>query len=429
MSSSPHFTIVPSDSDIENTFSSTNILNYFSASPGSISPDFSNDFTKYLLDMLVFLPLHDDSKMEVIQAYDTIPTPQVVIALPTILPPSPVLSLSSIFDSQYLFPFKEISPKDTETPVESPIPVPPSSSEGSSSPVRSTTPDYLFDEYIFAELDNSLWIVSRPLGSKPMPPKRTSTSTTPVMNQAAIRQLVADSIAAALEAQAANMANTNNTNRNTRTSRTLVARKGTNDHKRNFVDRRNTTTNNYCNNRNNNNYRDNHNNHNRNNNYHHQQNRRQDKKYHGNLPLCTRCTLHHTRVCTIRCQTCNKVGHWTRNCRSKGPATGSNLQSVSITCHACGEKRHYKRQCSKIDNSTFHVSKKYLCDESLVIPMKEIWLDDKLNFVEELVEIMDREVKKLRQKRIPIVKLRCNSEFTWGREDQIRAKYPHLFPN
>nr|GEW00701.1 hypothetical protein [Tanacetum cinerariifolium] len=141
MSSSPHSTIVPSDSDIENTFFSTNILNYFSASPGSISPDSSNDFTKYLLDILVFSPLHDDSKMEVIQAYDTIPPPQVVITLPAILPPSPVLSLSPMFDSQYLFLSKEISPKDTETPVESPIPVPPSSS-----PVRSTTPDYPFDK-------------------------------------------------------------------------------------------------------------------------------------------------------------------------------------------------------------------------------------------------------------------------------------------
>ncbi|GJQ90967.1 putative reverse transcriptase domain-containing protein [Tanacetum coccineum] len=84
---------------------------------------------------------------------------------------------------------------------------------------------------------------------------------------------------------------------------------------------------------------------------------------------------------------------------------------------------------------TFYVSnlKKYLSDESLVIPMKEIWLDDKLNFVEEPVEIMDREVKKLKQSLIPIVKVRWNSkrgpEFTWEREDQIPAKYPHLFSN
>ncbi|GKB02005.1 putative reverse transcriptase domain-containing protein [Tanacetum coccineum] len=60
-------------------------------------------------------------------------------------------------------------------------------------------------------------------------------------------------------------------------------------------------------------------------------------------------------------------------------------------------------------------------------------LDDKLNFVEEPVEIMDRKVKQLKQSCIPIVKVRWNSkrgpEFTWEREDQIRAKYPHLFSN
>ncbi|GJR76761.1 hypothetical protein Tco_0089126 [Tanacetum coccineum] len=70
MSSSPHSTIIPSDSDVENTFSSTNILNYFPASPGNISPNSSDDFTKYLLDILFFPPLHDDPY---IQAYDAIP--------------------------------------------------------------------------------------------------------------------------------------------------------------------------------------------------------------------------------------------------------------------------------------------------------------------------------------------------------------------
>ncbi|GKA20509.1 hypothetical protein Tco_0700498 [Tanacetum coccineum] len=56
-----------------------------------------------------------------------------------------------------------------------------------------------------------------------------------------------------------------------------------------------------------------------------------------------------------------------------------------------------------------------------------------LNFVEEPMEIMDREVKQLKQRRIPIIKVRWNSkrgpEFTWEREDQIRAKYLHLFSN
>ncbi|GJR45317.1 hypothetical protein Tco_1313420 [Tanacetum coccineum] len=86
-------------------------------------------------------------------------------------------------------------------------------------------------------------------------------------------------------------------------------------------------------------------------------------------------------------------------------------------------------------HSTFHVSnlKKCLSDESLVIPIKKLQLDDKLNFVEEPIEIIDREVKQLKQSRIPIVKVRWNSkrgpEFTWEREDQIRANYPHLFSN
>nr|GEU79239.1 putative reverse transcriptase domain-containing protein [Tanacetum cinerariifolium] len=86
-------------------------------------------------------------------------------------------------------------------------------------------------------------------------------------------------------------------------------------------------------------------------------------------------------------------------------------------------------------HNTFHVSnlKKYLSDESLRVPMKELRLDGKLNFVEEPVEIMDRDVKQLRQSRIPIVKVRWNTkrgpEFTWEREDEIRVKYPHLFSN
>ncbi|GJX25926.1 hypothetical protein Tco_0232222 [Tanacetum coccineum] len=84
---------------------------------------------------------------------------------------------------------------------------------------------------------------------------------------------------------------------------------------------------------------------------------------------------------------------------------------------------------------TFHVSslKKCFFDEPLAIPLDEIQIDDKLNFIEEPVEIMDREVKHLKQSRIPIVKVCWNSkrghEFTWEREDQMQKKYPHLFAN
>ncbi|GKC62566.1 hypothetical protein Tco_1095164 [Tanacetum coccineum] len=65
--------------------------------------------------------------------------------------------------------------------------------------------------------------------------------------------------------------------------------------------------------------------------------------------------------------------------------------------------------------------------------MARIHVDDKLQFVEEPVEIMEREIKRLKQSRIPLVKVRWNSrrgpEFTWEREDSFKKKYPHLFTN
>nr|GEU94269.1 hypothetical protein [Tanacetum cinerariifolium] len=77
-------------------------------------------------------------------------------------------------------------------------------------------------------------------------------------------------------------------------------------------------------------------------------------------------------------------------------------------------------------HSTFHVSKlkKCMAKEPLAIPLDEIQVDDKLNFIEKPVEIMDREVKRLKQSRISIFKVRWNSkrgpEFTWEHEDQMQ---------
>ncbi|GKA67185.1 putative reverse transcriptase domain-containing protein [Tanacetum coccineum] len=56
--------------------------------------------------------------------------------------------------------------------------------------------------------------------------------------------------------------------------------------------------------------------------------------YTGNRPLCKKCALHHIGPCTVKCNTCNKVGNLTKNCRNKGPATGSNLLPVTVTCRA-----------------------------------------------------------------------------------------------
>ncbi|GJX75401.1 putative reverse transcriptase domain-containing protein [Tanacetum coccineum] len=84
---------------------------------------------------------------------------------------------------------------------------------------------------------------------------------------------------------------------------------------------------------------------------------------------------------------------------------------------------------------TFHVSnlKKCYTDEPLVMPLEGIYVDDKLQSVEEPVKIMEREIKRLNQSQIPLVKVRRNSrrgpEFTWEREDSFKQKYPQLFTN
>ncbi|GJW34059.1 reverse transcriptase domain-containing protein [Tanacetum coccineum] len=125
------------------------------------------------------------------------------------------------------------------------------------------------------------------------------------------------------------------------------------DHKRKFDDRRTFNNNNYRNTNTNNRY----------NNHQPQQNRRQEtfrsyavtptenNGYIRNRPLCKKCTLHHTGPCTIKCNTCNKVDHLTKNCKNKGPATRSNLLPVTITCHAYGKKGHYANQCRKTTNN------------------------------------------------------------------------------
>ncbi|GJZ54226.1 reverse transcriptase domain-containing protein [Tanacetum coccineum] len=117
------------------------------------------------------------------------------------------------------------------------------------------------------------------------------------------------------------------------------------DNKRKFDDRR--TFNNSS--RSNNNYRNTNN----------RQNQRQEagrayavtpsenSRYAGDLPLCKRCNFHHTGPCTGKCNICNKVGHLSKNCQNKRPATGSNQLPVTVVCHACGEKGHYTNQCRK----------------------------------------------------------------------------------
>ncbi|GJT37259.1 hypothetical protein Tco_0937124 [Tanacetum coccineum] len=96
------------------------------------------------------------------------------------------------------------------------------------------------------------------------------------------------------------------------------------------------------------------------------------------------------------------------------------LEKVSSIAY----KLELPQELSRVHN-TFHVSnlKKCYSDEPLAVSLEGLHVDDKLHFVEEPVEIMDREVKQLKQSRIPIVKVRWNSkrgpEFTWECEDQF----------
>nr|GEV33796.1 reverse transcriptase domain-containing protein [Tanacetum cinerariifolium] len=370
MSSSNYPFIVPSDFDIEDAFSSTNTPDYtlaspdyFPALPRNNPHDSSNDLTKDLLASLAFSPFHDDPYMKVIQAYNA----------------TNELSLDHIEEMQGHVDDQVIIQQDFDKLKTELQEARAQIARLQRKKMRHNNKIALARfristlELIIKNIQNFvLSYVDR------MPPKRTSTSAAPTMTQAAIKKLVADSVATALETQAATMANTKNTNRNTGPKETPIARKGnykefiiyqplyfigTNDHKRKFDDRRNTTTNNYSNNRINN-YQNNHNNNsNRNNDYHQQQNRRQEtfrayaatltenSRYTGSFPLCEKCTVHHTGPYTVKCHTCNKVGHLTRNCKNKGPATGSNLQPVSVTFHAYEEKGHYTYQCSKANNN------------------------------------------------------------------------------
>ncbi|GJX15082.1 putative reverse transcriptase domain-containing protein [Tanacetum coccineum] len=84
-------------------------------------------------------------------------------------------------------------------------------------------------------------------------------------------------------------------------------------------------------------------------------------------------------------------------------------------------------------HDTFHVSnlKKCLVEPDVQVPLDETEIDENLRFVEEPIEIVERDVKKLKRRRIPLVKVRWNSrqgaEYTWEHEDQFRMKYSYLF--
>ncbi|GJT21016.1 hypothetical protein Tco_0890953 [Tanacetum coccineum] len=178
-----------STSNIEDAFSSMNILNYtsvssdyFSASSGSSSFNFSKNSKDNMIPP-VFSPFYNNPCLKDVQAFyakESPISPPDPITPPAILTPSPVLPPSLLFDPRYFFVPEEL--------------LPPKKQIHSS----STT------------LSNS----SRNQTCNLMPPKRTSTYEASTMTHATIRKLVADNVTIALEAQAATMAIINNPNKN-----------------------------------------------------------------------------------------------------------------------------------------------------------------------------------------------------------------------
>ena len=84
-------------------------------------------------------------------------------------------------------------------------------------------------------------------------------------------------------------------------------------------------------------------------------------------------------------------------------------------------------------HDVFHVSmlRKYRSDESHILPVQEIQVQEDLSYDEEPKAILDREVKKLRNKQVPLVKVlwqhHGREETTWEPEVTMRAQYPQLF--
>nr|GEX89626.1 reverse transcriptase domain-containing protein [Tanacetum cinerariifolium] len=211
MSSSTH-PIILYDFDVDDDFSTTNIPNYTPASPnyspaspGNTFSDPSENLTQNLLSVLAISPFYDDLYMKVMQAYNA--------ELPIQAPIAPPLSLmlSPQFDSRDFFLPKEIWHLENE-------------------PVSYHTPLLnLLPHLTYLRPKKIAGLQKKQMGHDDevvLARVRISTLEMIIEDiQAAIRKLVTDSVATALEAQAANMANDENTNRKTKPREALVARK------------------------------------------------------------------------------------------------------------------------------------------------------------------------------------------------------------
>ncbi|GKD34517.1 reverse transcriptase domain-containing protein [Tanacetum coccineum] len=224
--------IVPSDVDVEDAFSSTHSPNYTPASPyyspaspGNTSPDPSDDLSKYLLASLAISPFYDDPYMKVMQAYNAtsnelpIPLPQAPIAPPTVLPPSPVFEIGETSHKTHL----ERHEEQIKTILNHLDELHLERIEHMEDKIEGLGNGRVIIQRDFDQLETKLQEARTQISKFQREQIRHDDEI--VLARAVIRKLVADSVSAALEAQAATMANADNTNRNTGQRETPVARK------------------------------------------------------------------------------------------------------------------------------------------------------------------------------------------------------------
>nr|GEX36357.1 putative reverse transcriptase domain-containing protein [Tanacetum cinerariifolium] len=377
MSSSNYLFIVPSDFDIEDAFSCTNTPDYtsaspdyFLASPGNTSPDPLNDLTKDLLASLSFSPFHDDPYMKVMQAYDItnnelpIP-PQALIDPPTILPPSPIESSRVTRLERHEEQIEEILNHLDELSLDR-IEHMEDNIKGLGngrrkqmghddevvlSRVRTSTLEMIID-------DIQEHRTMRNSGSKKRNYKEFIRCQPFYFNgtKGAIGLIRWFECTEVGDVQLTGPEIIYETTKNIVQIRQYL--ETARDRQKSYANVR-----------------------------------RKPLEFQIGDRVMLKVS---PRKGVIRFGKRGKL-----NPQYIGPF--KILKRVGLVAF----KLELPRELKNVHN-TFHISnlKKCLSGESLVIPMKELRLDDKLNFVEEPVEIMDREVKQLRQSRIPIVKVR-----------------------
>ncbi|GJY76545.1 putative reverse transcriptase domain-containing protein [Tanacetum coccineum] len=190
-----------------------------------------------------------------------------------------------------------------------------------------------------------------------MPQKRASTTESPAMTQDAIRKLVTDSVTTALEAQAT-MANASIPNRNTNPTGTPAVKTG---NYKEFISCQPFYFNGSI--------------------------EGLPRSIEGNVTASKPQTLE--EAINIAQRLMDQVGHLSKNCQNKRPATGSNQLPVTIVCHACGEKGHYTNQCRKTNINA--QGRAYMLKDKNAQQDPNIVTEEHVNHLRIILELLRKE--------------------------------------